>query len=124
LIIQLQKDLQEYKNMIAEYKNELRAMNDRINAANAENLKGVQPMMREFHSRLKETLQEERNQNYQLFRDIEQLNRENTQIEQNMLFSENRIQELEKAIGVSAKDMIDMNATERWEYTMRQQQSP
>mgnify|MGYP003877510457 FL=1 len=110
--------------MIAEYKNELRAMNDRINAANAENLKGVQPMMREFHSRLKETLQEERNQNYQLFRDIEQLNRENTQIEQNMLFSENRIQELEKAIGVSAKDMIDMNATERWEYTMRQQQSP
>ena len=106
--------------MIAEYKNELRSMNDKINAANAENLKGVQPMMREFHSNLKQTLQEERNQNYQLFRDIEQLNRDKTQISQNMLFSENRIKELETSVGVSAKEMIDMYATERYESTMRQ----
>jgi len=107
--------------MIAEYKNELRSMNDKINTQNTENLKTIQPMMREFHTKLKESLQEEKNQNYQFFRDIEQLNRDKTQIQQNMLFSENRIQELENAVGVTAKDTIDMYATERYEYTMRQQ---
>ena len=90
-------------------------MNERINKSNAENLKETQPMMREFHNNLKETLQEERNQNYQFLRDIEQLNRDKLQIQQNLLFSENRIQELEESVGVSAKEMIDMNATERFE---------
>ncbi len=74
----MQKDLQEYKNMISNYKNELRSMNDKINTANAENLKNIQPMMRKFHGKLKGALRRKKNQKYQFFRDIEQLNVDKT----------------------------------------------
>ncbi len=38
-----------------------------------------------------------------------------------MLFSENQIQELENDVEISAKDTIDMNATERYENALIQQ---
>lgn len=95
--------LAEYKDLIAQYKEELKGMNRRINEANQGNIGEMQPAMRRFHDNLKTELQESKNDNYQLQREIEQLNRDKTQIQQQIAFSEKRIQDLEKFMGVSAK---------------------
>ena len=51
-------------------------MNEKINNDNITNIRELQPMLKAFHSRLKERLHEEKNENYKLMREIEGLNRE------------------------------------------------
>ena len=51
-------------------------MNDKINQDNIDNIKEIQPMMREFSTKLKDKLHSERNQNYKLLRELEELTRE------------------------------------------------
>jgi len=75
-------------------------MNDEVNRRNIENIKEIQPMLRDFHKKLKENLHEEKNENYKLQREMEQLNREKQQIQQQILFSHKRIFELEKFVGI------------------------
>lgn len=99
----LKESLQQYKELITEYKNELKNMNKTINEANQSNMGEIQPMMKMFYENLKQQLQESKNDNYQLQREIEQLNRDKTQIQQQIAFSEKRSQDLEKFMGVSAK---------------------
>jgi len=95
--------LQQYKDLIHEYKEELKGMNRRINEANSMGIGDLQPAMRKFYDQLKGELQDAKNENYQLQREAEQLNRDKMQIQQQINFSEKRIQELEKFMGVSAK---------------------
>ena len=90
----------EYKALIQLYKNDLKGMNDEVNKKNIENIKEIQPMLRDFHKKLKDNLHEEKNENYKLLREMEQLNREKQQIQQQILFSHKRIFELEKFVGV------------------------
>ena len=78
-------------------------MNNTINAENIENLKTIQPLLRQFHNDLKEKLRDEKSENYQLLREVEDLNREKAGIQQQIVFCERRIIELEKSIGASAK---------------------
>ena len=94
------KELSEYKALIQLYKNDLKAMNDEVNRKNIENIKEIQPMLRDFHKKLKDNLHEEKNENYKLLREMEQLNREKQQIQQQILFSHKRILELEKFVGI------------------------
>ncbi len=75
-------------------------MNDEVNRRNIENIKEIQPMLRDFHKKLKDNLHEEKNENYKLLREMEQLNREKQQIQQQILFSHKRIFELEKFVGI------------------------
>lgn len=75
-------------------------MNDEVNRRNIENIKEIQPMLREFHKKLKDSLHEEKNENYKLLRELEQLNRDKQQIQQQILFCHKRIFELEKFVGV------------------------
>ena len=87
-------------------------MNKRINEDNIGNLGDLQPGMKGFHEDLKSQLQETKNENYQLQREIDQLNRDKTQIQQQIAFSEKRIMDLEKFMGVSAKlDESDISET-------------
>lgn len=99
----LKESLAQYKEVIIEYKEELKSMNRLVNESNQGNLGEIQPMMKFFYDNLKEGLQESKNDNYQLQREIDQLNRDKTQIQQQISFSEKRIQDLEKFMGVSAK---------------------
>jgi len=99
----LKELLQQYKDIIHEYKEELKGMNRRINEANQLGMGDLQPAMRRFYDQLKTELQDTKNENYQLQREAEQLNRDKMQIQQQINFSEKRIQELEKFMGVSAK---------------------
>ena len=102
----------EYKEIVREYKESLKAMNKRINEDNFGNLGELQPGMKSFHEDLKLQLQETKNENYQLQREIDQLNRDKTQIQQQIAFSEKRIMDLEKFMGVSAKlDESDISET-------------
>lgn len=94
------EELAEYKALIQLYKNDLKSMNDEVNRKNIENIKEIQPMLREFHHKLKNNLHEEKNENYKLLRELEQLNREKQQIQQQILFSHKRIYELEKFVGL------------------------
>jgi len=108
----LRELLFQYKEVITEYKNELKGMNRRINEANQGNIGEIQPALRTFYEGLKEELQDTKNENYQLQREAEQLNRDKMQIQQQINFSENRILELEKLMGVSAKlDESDISET-------------
>ena len=88
--------------MIAEYKEELKTMNKKVNEENQGNISEIQPAMKSFYESLKLQLQESKNENYQLQREVDQLNRDKTQIQQQLAFSEKRIQDLEKFMGVSA----------------------
>ena len=58
--------LEEYKNLIKHYKDELKKMNDRINNDNIINIKEIQPLLRNFQFKLKDKLHAERNENYKL----------------------------------------------------------
>lgn len=114
------EELSEYKALIQIYKNDLKAMNDEVNRRNIENIKEVQPMLRDFHKKLKENLHEEKNENYKLLRELEQLNREKQQIQQQILFSHKRIYELEKFVGLSnekkgKKDTNEENSEDKEE---------
>jgi chromosome segregation ATPase len=99
----LQENLREYKGLLKNYKDDLKAMNESINNSNLENLRTIQPMLRDFQLSLKERLREEKNENYQLMRELEDLNREKGRIHQQLAFCERRILELEKFVGVKAK---------------------
>lgn len=46
-------------------------MNEKVNNDNITNIKEMQPMLKEFHQKLKERLHEEKNENYKLLREIE-----------------------------------------------------
>ncbi|KAM3135677.1 hypothetical protein pb186bvf_012203 [Paramecium bursaria] len=105
--------LKEYKDLIKQTEDELKAMNERINTENINNIKDLQPMLKEFHNKLKERLHEEKNENYKLLREIEGLNREKLQIQQTILFSHKRIMELEKLVGIQHKvEQFDDNIEE------------
>ena len=103
----IQVNLKEYKELISLYKEDLRNMNDKVNAENVDNLKTLQPMLREFHNNLKEKLRDEKSENYQLLREVEEFNRERASVQQQVVFCERRIIELEKSIGTSVK--IDLS---------------
>ena len=62
----LQDELQEYKLEIEKLENELKKMNENINLDNIDNIKDLQPLLRDFNSRLKEQLGEEKNEAYKL----------------------------------------------------------
>lgn len=106
------KELNEYKELNQIYKNDLKSMNDEVNRRNIENIKEIQPMLREFHKRLKDNLHEEKNENYKLLREMEQLNREKQQIQQQILFSHKRIFELEKFVGILEKKNAAKHSSE------------
>jgi hypothetical protein len=55
-------------------------MNEMINNDNITNIKEIQPMLKDFHSKLKESLGNEKNESYKLVRELEYLNREKLQI--------------------------------------------
>lgn len=105
------KELNDYKELNQIYKNDLKGMNDEVNRRNIENIKEIQPMLREFHKRLKDNLHEEKNENYKLLREMEQLNREKQQIQQQILFSHKRIFELEKFVGILEKKNAAKHST-------------
>lgn len=75
-------------------------MNDEVNRRNIDNIREIQPMLRDFHKKLKDNLHEEKNENYKLLREMEQITREKQQIQQQILFSHKRIFELEKFVGI------------------------
>ena len=62
----LQDELQEYKLEIEKLEIELKKMNENINLDNIDNIKDLQPLLRDFNSRLKEQLGEEKNEAYKL----------------------------------------------------------
>eukprot|EP00825_Cyclidium_porcatum_P008924 TRINITY_DN14484_c0_g1_i5.p1 TRINITY_DN14484_c0_g1~~TRINITY_DN14484_c0_g1_i5.p1 ORF type:complete len:180 (-),score=43.89 TRINITY_DN14484_c0_g1_i5:196-735(-) len=99
-IKKLLADNQQYKDLIASYKKDLTVLKDEIHNQNMNNIRDVQPMLKEFYQRLKDSLQSEKNENYKLQREMEQLNREKIQIQQQILFSHKRILELEKMVGI------------------------
>ena len=51
-------------------------MNEQVNTDNITNIKELQPMLKDFHQRLKDSLGEEKNLSYILQRELETLNRE------------------------------------------------
>ena len=89
-------------------------MNEEVNRRNIENIKSIQPMLRDFHYQLKESLHEGKNENYKLQRELDELNREKQQIQQQILFSHKRIQELEKFVGINnEKNKISIGLNQR-----------
>ncbi|EAS01101.1 hypothetical protein TTHERM_00316540 (macronuclear) [Tetrahymena thermophila SB210] len=90
----------EYEELANEYKRDLENIQHTIHNNNINNIKEIQPMLREFHQRLKERLQEEKNENYKLQRELEQLNRDKLQLQQQLLFCSKRVQDLQKYTGI------------------------
>eukprot|EP01016_Furgasonia_blochmanni_P008590 TRINITY_DN13506_c0_g1_i1.p1 TRINITY_DN13506_c0_g1~~TRINITY_DN13506_c0_g1_i1.p1 ORF type:complete len:107 (-),score=23.73 TRINITY_DN13506_c0_g1_i1:210-530(-) len=86
-------------------------MNDSINQSNMKSIREIQPMMREFYGRLKESLGLERNELFKLQRELDQLNREKMQIQQSILFCHRRIAELEKIVGLKVQKDIDIKSS-------------
>ena len=56
--------------------------------------------MKDFYTHLKDQLHGKKDQNYQLVREIQQLNRDRLTLSQQIVFSQRRIQELEKLVGI------------------------
>lgn len=80
-------------------------MNEKINQANFENMRTIQPMQREFYQNLKVQLNEAKNENYQLQREADQLMRDKIHLQQQIAFCEKRTQDLEKFVGVEQKNV-------------------
>lgn len=95
--------LTEYKQLIQQYKAELKALYDELNQGNAMSIKEFMPIIRDFNKNWKTELTEYKNENYQLDREVEQLLRERAQLQKQISFSEKRINDLEKFVGVSGK---------------------
>lgn len=111
MLRKLQEDLANYKQLIREYKDHLKSMNQRINEENFANIRTTQPELREFHQKLKVALQEAKNENYQLQREAEQLTREKIQLQQQLNFCEKRVQDLEKFVGLVPKPNLNASFT-------------
>jgi hypothetical protein len=87
-------------------------MNERINDANYENVRTVQPMMREFHQNLKMSLSNAKNENYQLQREADQLMRDKIHLAQQVAFCEKRVEDLEKFVGIQPKNTLNTSYNE------------
>jgi Uncharacterized conserved protein len=95
--------LAEYKQLIQQYKAELKALYEDLNQGNAMNIKEFMPLIKEFNKNWKTELTEYKNENYQLDREVEQLLRDRAQLQKQINFCEKRINDLEKFVGVSGK---------------------
>lgn len=100
LVRTLRDELNDCKSALSSFKSDLRAINEAVNRDNLESLQAFQPKLKEFYTNLKEQLYEEKNEQYKLQREIDQLAREKIQIQQQIAFSTNRIEYLEKLVGV------------------------
>ena len=68
-------------------------MNDLILERHMANTITVQSVMKDFYANLKEQLHGKKNENYQLVRELQQMNREKLGLQQQILFSTRRIQD-------------------------------
>jgi len=112
LLIKLHESKKEYQKLIREYKEELRQMNELINDANHENVRTVQPMLKEFYMNLKVSLSNAKNENYQLQREADQLMRDKIHLSQQISFCEKRVEELEKFVGIQGKNTLNTSHNE------------
>jgi hypothetical protein len=59
-------DLKEYGDLVKSYQKDLENMHEEIHNCNINNIKEIQPMLKDFHASLKDRLHEEKNENYKL----------------------------------------------------------
>ena len=96
----LRKEMFSLREVISEYKKSLKEMNDFITERHQNNSQTIQTTMKGFYADLKEKLYSKKNENYQLVRELQQLNREKLGLHQQIEFSSRRIMDLEKLVGV------------------------
>ena len=96
----LRKEMFSLREVISEYKKSLKEMNDFITERHQNNSQTIQITMKGFYADLKEKLYSKKNENYQLVRELQQLNREKLGLHQQIEFSSRRIMDLEKLVGV------------------------
>ena len=96
----------ELRQVIADYKKSLKDMNDFILEKHMTNTLHVQSVMKDFYANLKEQLYGKKNENYQLVRELQQLNREKLGLQQQIVFSTRRIQDLEKLVGIRKEQQL------------------
>ncbi|EGR28797.1 hypothetical protein IMG5_168330 [Ichthyophthirius multifiliis] len=99
-LLVLQKQAKYYKQLAQEYKNDLENVQHLIHNNNINNIKEIQPLIKEFQLHLKQLLNEEKSENYKLQRELEQLNRDKLQLQQQLLFCSKRVQDLQKQVGI------------------------
>ena len=96
----LRKEMFGLRQVITEYKKSLKEMNDFITERHTNNSQTIQTTMKTFYADLKDKLYSKKNENYQLVRELQQLNREKLGLHQQIEFSSRRIQDLEKLVGI------------------------
>lgn len=75
-------------------------MTNMINERHNKNTELLQTIMKDFYSNLKDQLYGKKNENYQLVRELQELEREKIQLQQQTVFSKRRIEDLEGFVGV------------------------
>jgi len=103
MVRETHKSLDEYKKSITEYKNDLKEVQANILGKPFDELRAIQTQMRKMYTTMKDFSEFNQNENYQLQRDIDQLNRDKHNLIQQLGFYENRLFDLEKTIGAAAK---------------------
>jgi predicted nucleic acid-binding Zn-ribbon protein len=96
----LKAEMLSLRGVISDYKKSLKDMNDFITERHHNNANIIQVTMKSFSADLKEKLHGKKNENYQLVRELQHLNREKLGLRQQIDFSSFRIMELEKIVGV------------------------
>jgi hypothetical protein len=103
LLIKLKEDLAEYKKMISSYKSQLKNMNEKLRRDQEEEHRDLIPMMREFNANVMKKMQEEENLDvYYMHKELDELDKDRVNLQRQSAFSERRIEDLEKFVGVSA----------------------
>ena len=72
----LDAEMLELRKVISEYKKSLKDMNDIITERHGNNAQLIQTTMKSFYGELKEKLHGKKDENYQLVRELQQMNRE------------------------------------------------
>lgn len=99
--MRLEKESSELKEMMKKHRESMDDMTNSINERHNKNTKILQTIMKDFYSSLKEQLYGKKNENYQLVRELQQLEREKIHLQQQTVFSKRRIEELESVVGVT-----------------------
>jgi len=115
IIKRLQQRVIEYKNIVKEYKQDLKIMYDRLKDGFSNETKDIRPMMRDFVQGMKTQLQLAKNENYLREREIEELHRDKSRIQRQVAFCEKRVIELEEAVGIDPKAAF-LHDSEETEY--------
>ena len=94
----LKKEASNLTEMMDNHRKSMDKMTNEINEKHEKDTQELQFIMKDFYTKLKDRLYGKKNENYQLVRELQQLEREKVQMHQQAVFSSNRIKQLEKEI--------------------------